>query len=124
MRTFITAVCILALILIFVVFSSYRSTMIFNELKDIAESFPDDITDTLDFDGKQKKFRDAWNDECLFIHLVIGHTENQAIGDSLEDLAERHKSGDLPGYMSARRRLISAIERIIDMESLSIDTVF
>ncbi len=124
MRTFITAVCILAVILVFVIFSSYRSTAICKELKTIAESLPNDTADSSDFDDKLKKFNATWNDERLFIHLIIGHTENQAIEDSLDDLAERHKSGDHPGYMSARKRLISAIERIIDMESLSIDTIF
>ncbi len=125
MKTFIIAACIFSVMLVSVIFSSWRSVSVSEELLSLAEELPESIDGTQGiFSDVIDRFNEKWMSERLFIHFVIGHTENQAIEDSLDELTERYKSGDQPGYMSARKRLISSIDRIINTESLSIDTVF
>jgi len=125
MKTFILASAIFLLILFFVITSSVFLVKSGRELKKIAEDFPasppqKDNT----FQTVMNKFKREFEKKHFFIHLTIGHSENESIDNALRDLEARHKNGDLAGYASARNRLISAIEKIINSESLGFDTVF
>jgi sugar phosphate isomerase/epimerase len=89
------------------------------------EDFPADLlTEADSYQTTLQTFKNTFNEKRFFIHLTIGHSENESIENALRDLEARYKNGDPSGYASARSRLISAIERIIDTESLSLYTVF
>ena len=124
MKTFILALCVLLLIIIFVAVSSFHSVSVCKKLISLAEDMPDDISDTFVFTEALQKFRTEWESERSFIHFTVGHSENDSIRDALDELSARQKSGDLAGYLTVRARLISAIEKIMDAESLSFDTIF
>jgi hypothetical protein len=125
MKTFILASAIFLLILIFVITSAIFLVKFGRELKSIAEDFPADLlTEADSYQTTLQTFKNTFNEKRFFIHLTIGHSENESIENALRDLEARYKNGDPSGYASARSRLISAIERIIDAESLSLYTVF
>ncbi len=125
MKTFFLASAIFLIIVIFVITSAVFLVKFGRELRSSAEEFPADLpTDSDAFLTTLRNFRKTFEDKRPFIHLTIGHSENESIEDALLDLEARQKSGDTSGYAKARSRLISAIDKIIDAESLSFSTVF
>ena len=125
MKTFILASAIFVLILFFVIASSVFLVKTGRELKKIAGDFPEILPPEDDvFQDVLKRFKNEFSKKRLFIHLTIGHSENDSVENALEELEARQKNGDPAGYASARNRLISAIEKIIYSESLSLSTVF
>ena len=125
MKTFVIATAIFLTILAFVITSTTLLVKFANELKDLADEFPSALPQSeKSFQTALDDFNEYFNKRRLFIHFIVGHSENQAIENALSELEARQKSGDPAGYASARSRLISAIDKIINSESLSLNTVF
>ena len=125
MKTFILALCVFLAILAFVTISAISVESIANDLKSLAERFPQTLSDdTDDFETTLHEFKDKFISQRTFIHLLIGESEEDSLEYALLELEARQKSGDPAGYASARSRLISAIDKIIGYESLSLYTVF
>ena len=125
MKTFVLAMCVFLAIVVFVTVSAIFTVSIANDMKLLAESFPKTLFENMgDFYATLEKFRDKFDSCRTFIHFLIGETEEDSIENALTELEDKEKNGDPSGYASARSRLISAIEKIINSESLSLNTVF
>ena len=125
MKTFILALCVFLAIVAFVTISAIFAVREANDMKSLAAQFPQTLSDDSDdFETTLHEFKDKFVSQRTFIHLLIGESEEDSVEYALTDLEVAQKSGDIFGYASARSRLISAIERIIEAESLSFESVF
>ena len=125
MRTFYLAAAVFLAILIFVISSSALSVGYARELMQIAEGLPSSEAEfTSEASAATENLKILFESRRKFLHFVIGHAEIDSIESALLDLEAAQKSGDGYSYASARGRLISAIERIISSESLSLEAIF
>lgn len=123
MKAFITALAVFFAVTGFVVFASIHLSDSADELIDIAESLPKSSEEG-GFDAVFSDLYVRWCDERGAIRYFIGHTESDAIEDTLDDLETRFHRGDEAGYASARKRLLSQLDRIRSDESFSCDSLF
>ena len=63
-----------------------------------------------------------WKDTRRFFYLFVGHTETDRIESALEEIGVRYLTEDIPGYRSARKKLIAELKRLRDLEKFSIDS--
>lgn len=125
MRTFYLAAAVFLAILIFVISSSAISVGYARELIQIAEELPASRTESpWEASAATENLKILFESKRMFLHFVVGHAEIDSIENALLDLEAAQKSGDGYSYASARGRLISAIERIINSESLSLEAIF
>lgn len=125
MRTFYLAATVFLAILIFVISSSAISVGYARELIQIAEKLPPSWAEAdTETSATSENLINCFESKRMFLHFVVGHAEIDSIESALLDLEAAQKSGDGYSYASARGRLISAIERIINSESLSLEAIF
>ena len=90
MKTFILASAIFLLILIFVITSSVFLVKTGRELKSIADEFPPDLpSEEVTFKNVMNKFKKEFEKNRFFIHLIIGHSENESIDNAINDIEAR-----------------------------------
>ena len=125
MRAFIVALCVFFLITGFVAICAISLTDGCDRLVTLAYGFPEDVSENgRDFSLAYDSFTDFWAQERGTVRLFVGHTEADAVDDALDDLKSRADTGDGAGYLSARAKLISSIERIRMSEQFTADALF
>ena len=125
MKAFIVALCVFFLIMGFVVFCAITLTDGCDRLVSLAVGFPEVLSENgRDFSHAYNSFTDFWDEERGSVRFFVGHTEADAVDDALDDMKSRADTGDSAGYLSARSKLISSIERIRMSEQLKADALF
>lgn len=123
MKAFIIALAVLILITAFVLFCSFYLTKNVGELITEASRLPL-VLDRDDFYSVYSSFDDKWLKIRDSLRYFAGHTESDRIEDALDDLLSRYETDDLSGYVSARKRLISELERVRKAEKITCDSLF
>ena len=129
MKSLIIAITVLAIICAGVGTSAYYVHSSCRELTEIAESLPGAVYDPNDiryaqFNDVMEKFHTIWHKKRVIIRNTVGHAETDTVDDALDEITVRFSYGDQVGYMAARRRLISQLEKIGMTEEISFDSLF
>ncbi|MBQ7922398.1 MAG: DUF4363 family protein [Clostridia bacterium] len=130
MKILILAIAILVLVTGVVIWESRYVTVTAASLIRTAEQMPSpSVSDTdhasQDFDTFQRaytEFRKTWDDTVRILCLFVGHTETERIEAALEETGVRYLSDDIPGYRSARNKLIAELQKLRDLEKFSFDS--
>ena len=128
MRTFILALVVLALIVGGLFLTSIFLNRRTDALLSAAKSLPPlsargNDFDTMDFYAPARRFSSLWTSSRKTIHFIIGHEEADRIEDTFIELQMRYLLRDGAGYMAQREKLLLAIDRLADAETLSFDSV-
>ena len=130
MKILFLAIAILVLATGIVLWESQFVTGLTTSLIHIAEQMPsqsifDPDYPSQDFDTFQQayqEFQKTWNGSKHLMYLFVGHTEADKIDSTLQEAGMRYLSEDIPGYRSARKKLIAELEKLRDLEKLSFDS--
>ncbi len=114
MKTFVSTLCVLFLITVFVVFNSFYIPDFCGELSASLENVSAD-----NFAETSAEFEKRWNECRSYVRFVVGHEDSEKVDDALDEMKSRHDSGDDSGFESAKAKLASLIEEIRRAEELS-----
>lgn len=126
MKTFILSLIVFSLVIGVILLTGNIFAKRTADLSEAAKRLPDFSNPTQDKPKPSQaieSFVKKWASARKIIHFIIGHDEADKIDETLTELRIRYVMGDLPGYMAAREKLLLAIHRLSDSESLSFDSV-
>ena len=124
MKAFIVALSFFIVITAFVIFTSIYMTSESNDLIVLAEKLPLTFSKTDDITPIYTDFAREWNKFRAPVRYFIGHTDADTIDDAIDEIKLRYDSGDISGYLAARAKLISTLDRIRSSESFTADSLF
>lgn len=123
MKTFIISLIVLTLITLFVIISSVYLVSADDKLIAASYKLPMFIND----DGFTEAYENVaveWKSVRAPMRYIAGNVESDLIDDALGDIFSYYRAHDLAGYLAARERLISTLERIKTAETFSCDSLF
>ncbi len=123
MKTFIVSLIVLTLITLFVIISSVCLVSADEQLIAAAYKLPTFISDD-GFIEPYEAVAAQWNTVRAPMRYIAGNVESDLIDDALGDIFSYYRAHDLAGYLAARERLISTLERIKTAETFSCDSLF
>lgn len=123
MKTFIISLIVLTLITLFVIVSSFYLVSADERLIAAANKLPMFINDDV-FTEVYENVSAEWKSVRAPVRYISGNIESDLIDDALGDIFSYYRAQDLAGYLSAREKLISTLERIKAAEWLSCDSLF
>lgn len=123
MKTFIISIAVLALITVFVIISSVCLVSASGDMLMSAKALPESIYDE-SFNDVYRRINEKWQSTRAPMRYIAGNCESDMIEDALGDVISYYRAGDLGGYLAARNKLISNLERIKSAETFSCDSLF
>ena len=123
MKAFIIALAVFVTVCSFVVCSSVYLTRGTDSLISLAEALPDDTADDR-FGTVYADISSRWDGIRGAVRCFAGHVESDLVEDALDELTSRHESGDGAGYLAAKTKLISQLDRIKSAEKFTCDSLF
>ncbi|MBE6569435.1 MAG: DUF4363 family protein [Ruminococcaceae bacterium] len=130
MKILLLAIAILVLVTGMVIWESLFVADTTASLLHAVEQMPDNIPTAEDLSGKNfvsfhhayDTFCKIWRNTRWILNLFVGNAGTERIEGYLEETGVRYLAGDIPGYLSARKKLIAELEKLRDLEKLSFDS--
>lgn len=125
MKAFVWALLVLILIVGIVIFSACTMGNTTEEMLELLEKFPATVIDSgEDFHDLFSELHETWQSRRWLFRCFVGHSEADLVDDGMGELRVRYVSGDLAGYLSARRTLIARLDQIKRSEEFHLDSLF
>ena len=131
MRSLISAGCFIFIMLFLIIINSYYVNKSSTELLDMIYSLPSDAGDLNNADAAEflafrvriNEIVTAWEKFERHLKFVARYSDYEKIHTALLSLRDCFESGDAGGYLSARSKLITALERQKSNELPSLDNI-
>ncbi len=125
MKHTIIAGCLLALILLALVFNATFVSQATDELYSKLKTLPT-TKENFEADGEKvsEELYEMWNGKRLGLSYTINEDELDRIDEALAELCGACKSGDFETYYAAKERLMSFIPTLADGEKPTLKNIF
>jgi len=126
MRSFVSAIVILALTLGVVIVNMLYVGQILGELEDIISSLPDDKKAFVSggFEEEIEKLWEIWDEGVGIIALTTGYPDIDRADDAIIEAVQSYRNGDMEGFLTARIRAGDAVARMKKLASVSFESIF
>ena len=126
MKSFVSAIVILALTIGVVAANMLYVGQILGELEEILDGLPisaDDFSSG-NFGDKIEALWKKWDESVGIIALTTGYPDIDRADDAIIEAVQSYRNGDMDGFLTARIRASDAVARMKKLASVSFDSIF
>ena len=126
MRSFVSAIVILALTLGIVAANMVYVGRILGELEDILGSLPRNEDEFISgsFGEEIETLWEIWDEGVGIIALTTGYPDIDRADDAIIEAVQSYRNGDMGSFLTARIRASDAVARMKKLASVSFESIF
>lgn len=127
MKSFVTALILLALVVAFVICNTLYMTDITNKMMSLAEKLPETVEDfensADEYTATMDELYQLWNDHVNIIAYTVGYTHIDRADEAVVELYHFFQGESWQDVVTCRARCIDALSRLHKLESLHIENI-
>ncbi len=123
MKSFISSVIFLAIVLSGVVFNSFYAKKLYSGLKESLDSFPQSASDA-DTKNIMQKTRKNFDDHDVYFYLTLAKTDYSELMYDISDTFAYYNAKDSASYSASLEKTKLKIDRLKSSESFSLKEIF
>ena len=126
MKSFVSAIVILALTVGVVAANMLYVGRILGELEEILDGLPISADDfnADSFGDEIEALWEKWDESVGIIALTTGYPDIDRADDAIIEAVQSYRNGDMDGFLTARIRASDAVARMKKLASVSFDSIF
>lgn len=126
MRSFVSAIIILAITLGIVTANMLYVGRILGDLENILDSLPSDADGFRDgsFDEEIEALWEIWDEGVGIIALTTGYPDIDRADDAIIEAVQSYRNNDVSSFLTARIRASDAVARMKKLAGVSFESIF
>lgn len=127
MKSFVTSLILLAVVVAFVIFNTIYMTNITDKMMSLAEKLPDSVeeyeSNAENYASEFDELYHLWNDNINIIAYTVGYTHIDRADEAIVELYHFYLGESWQDVVACRAKCIDAISRLHKLESLHIENI-